>query len=585
MAVFEVVIAMLLGGAILAAVARRLGMPYPALVALGGVALALIPGVPTLVLDPELALALFVAPVLADAAFDTSLRDLRVNWRPVASLALGAVVLTVAAVAGVAKLLVPDMPWAAAVALGAIVAPPDAAAATAVLKQLRPPNRLLVILEGESLFNDASALLIYRLAVGAAVTGLFSGWSILPMLLVVTLGSVVLALVLSRVSLFVNTRISDVSTAVVFQFCSAFGAWVLAEQLHLSGIITVVVFAMAVSRPAAELTPARIRIPAWAVWEVAVFVLNVLAFILVGFQLKGIVARVSGAEGVRYAGVTVAVCAVVILARLAWVTGAAGFSRWRCRPRAGGAPGPRDAVALSASAAAVVGWCGMRGAVTLAAALALPTGAEGGAPFPYRDLILVAAFGVVLGTLVLQGLTLRPLMLRLRLEDDGAVEREVRHARVETLRAAVTAVETSPEAETAALVRHRYAFQLRRAEEAAGGDGVDGRETPPEQTTPDDAVPEDAPPDSVVPGSDASESTTVEEASIPMEKSIPMVEEDADIAVIGAATRAQRVRLVALRDDGTIGAAAFQRVEEELDWAELDWDHLMRAGQPPDEEA
>ncbi|HLA64540.1 MAG TPA: cation:proton antiporter, partial [Rhodothermales bacterium] len=200
MAVFEVVIAMLLGGAILAAVARRLGMPYPALVALGGVALALIPGVPTLVLDPELALALFVAPVLADAAFDTSLRDLRVNWRPVASLALGAVVLTVAAVAGVAKLLVPDMPWAAAVALGAIVAPPDAAAATAVLKQLRPPNRLLVILEGESLFNDASALLIYRLAVGAAVTGLFSGWSILPMLLVVTLGSVVLALVLSRVS-------------------------------------------------------------------------------------------------------------------------------------------------------------------------------------------------------------------------------------------------------------------------------------------------------------------------------------------------------------------------------------------------
>src|SRR5688572_29438594 len=243
--VFEVVIALLLGGAVLAAVARRIGAPYPALVALAGAALALIPGVPTLVLDPELALTLFVAPVLADAAFDSSPRDMRANWRAIAGLALGAVVLTVAVVAVVARLLVPDMPWAAAIALGAIVAPPDAAAATTVLKQLRPPHRLLVILEGESLFNDASALIIYRLAVGATVTGVLSGWSVVPMLLVVTVGSVVLALALSRVTLLVTARISDVSTAVVFQFCGTFFAWILAEQLHLSGIITVVVYAMA----------------------------------------------------------------------------------------------------------------------------------------------------------------------------------------------------------------------------------------------------------------------------------------------------------------------------------------------------
>src|SRR5215208_4006903 len=177
MQVFEVVIALLLGGAALAAIARRFGAPYPALVALAGAALALVPGVPTLVLDPELALALFVAPVLVDAAFDASPRDLRANWRPVASLALGAVALTIAVVALVAKALVPDLPWGAAVALGAVVAPPDAAAATAVLRQLRLPHRVLVILEGESLFNDASALLIYRVAVGAAVTGHFSGWA------------------------------------------------------------------------------------------------------------------------------------------------------------------------------------------------------------------------------------------------------------------------------------------------------------------------------------------------------------------------------------------------------------------------
>ncbi len=150
MAVFEVVVALLLGGAVLAAVARRLGAPYPALVALAGAALALLPGMPTLVLDPELALALFVAPVLVDAAFDASPRDLRATWRQVASLALGAVALTIAVVAVVVRLLVPDMPWAAAIALGAIVAPPDAAAATTVLKQLRPPHRLLVILEGRA---------------------------------------------------------------------------------------------------------------------------------------------------------------------------------------------------------------------------------------------------------------------------------------------------------------------------------------------------------------------------------------------------------------------------------------------------
>src|SRR6187397_2561572 len=241
MLIFEIVVAMLVGGAALAAVARRIGAPYPALVALAGAALALIPGLPAVVLDPELALALFVAPVLVDAAFDASPRDLRANWRQVASLALGAVALTIGVVAGAARLLVPDMPWSAAIALGAIVAPPDAAAATTVVKQLRPPHRLLVILEGESLFNDASALLVYRLAVAATLVGALSPASVVPTLLIVTVGSLVLGFVLSRAMLAVNTRINDVATAVVVQFCGTFGVWMLAERLHLSGILTVVV--------------------------------------------------------------------------------------------------------------------------------------------------------------------------------------------------------------------------------------------------------------------------------------------------------------------------------------------------------
>ena len=544
MRVFEVVIALLLGGALLAALARRWGAPYPALVALAGAALALVPGAPTLVLDPELALALFVAPVLLDAAFDSSPRDLRADWPTVAGLALGAVALTIAVAAVVARLLVPGMPWPAAVALGAIVAPPDAAAATTVLKQLRPPHRLLVILEGESLFNDASALLVYRLAVGATMTGALAGWSVLPTLLVVTAGSVALGLVLARVSLRLLSRISDVATAVVFQFGLTFGVWILAEQLRLSGIITMVVYAMSAARVAPQLVPARIRIPSYAVWEVAVFVLNVLAFVLVGFQLKSIGQRASGATGARYAVIATLVCLAVIAARIVWVTGVAALSRWRPRPRPrprrrdqrkeDSAPARRDPVALDSRAAAVMGWCGMRGTVTLAAALALPTGSGRTPAFPYRDLILVTAFGVVLGTLVLQGLTLRPLMLRLKLVDDDTVDREVRLARIETLEAAVAAASTCPGADTAELVRHRYELQLRRARGEVGADG-DG------------------------------------------------AAEAADVAVVRAATEASRRRLVALRGDGTIGDAAFQRVETELDWAELDWTQILGGGgEPPD---
>jgi monovalent cation/hydrogen antiporter len=325
---------------------------------------------------------------------------------------------------------------------------------------------------------------------------------------------------------------------VVFQFCGTFFVWILAEQLHLSGIITMVVFAMAASRRAPARSPARIRIPSWAVWEVAVFVLNVLAFILVGFQLKSIAARATGATGVRYAMVAAAVCAAVVLARIAWVTGAAAFSRWWCRPRADGRPGPKDAVALGPRSAAVVGWCGMRGTVTLAAALALPTA------FPHRDLILTTAFGVTLGTLVLQGLTLRPLLLFLRLEDDGSVDREIRLARLESLRAAVGAARTCPGAETAELVRHRYELQLRQAEAEFARDGADRRRA-----------------DTVGPA-------------------VTAYGRNGDALVVRTATEAQRRRLMALRADGTIGDAAFQRVEEELDWAELDWAHLVRSGRP-----
>ncbi|MGH7578927.1 MAG: cation:proton antiporter, partial [Gemmatimonadales bacterium] len=445
MHVFETVIVLLLIGAALAAAARHVGAPYPALLALAGAALALTPGVPAVMLDPELALALFVAPVLLDAAFDASPRDLRENWRPVASLALVTVALTVAAVALTARWLVPGMPWPAAIALGAIVAPPDAAAATAVLRQLRPPHRLLIILEGEGLFNDASALLIYRLAVRAAAAGALSGWGVVPTLLLVTAGSIVLGLVLARATAWVMPRIEDVATSVIVQFIGTFGVWIVAERLHLSGILTMVVYAMTVARTAPDVIPARIRIPSYAVWEVAVFLLNALAFILVGLQLKPIVRELGRAALLEYTGIALAVCAAVILVRMVWALGAHAVRGSRT-PTA-----RRHAV--------VVGWCGMRGTVTLAAALALPAG------FPHRDLILFTAFLVVLGTLVVQGLTLRPLMAWLGLEHDDAVDREVRLARVETLRAGAAALaDQGADAEAIDLLRRKYRVRLEQAQ-------------------------------------------------------------------------------------------------------------------------
>jgi Na+/H+ antiporter len=507
MGTFQIIIALLLGGVVLTAVARRASLPYPALLAVAGATLSLLPNIPTLVFDPTLALALFVAPVLLDAAFDTSQRDLRRNWRVVTSLALGAVFLTIIAVAVIARALVPDLPWWAAIALGAIVAPPDAAAATAVLKQLRPPHRLLVILEGESLFNDASALLIYRFAVGATITGVFSGWVFAATLVVVCIGSVVLAFVLAKLVAFATARITDVPTAVVFQFCGTFAVWMLAELLHLSPILTMVLFAMFISR-STGLGGARIRVPSYAVWEVAVFVLNVLAFILVGLQLRQIVERT---EWTRYLGVAAGVSVGVVVTRLAWVSGAALLSRWRRGSRGTGDERTRDVVALSGREAAVVGWCGMRGIVTLAAALALPL------HFPHRDLIFFTSFTVVLVTLVVHGVTLRPLIVWLGVRDDGSVDREVHLARVETLRAALDAVQRC-QGENADFLRRRYELRLRRSE----GDVHDAEH------------------------------------------------ELNDVRAVRVAVTAERQRLVELRNDGTISDAAFQVIEEELDRKELE---------------
>ena len=439
MFLFELVIALLLVGAVLSLCAARFRVPYPALLALAGAALALIPGTPEVSLDPELALALFVAPALLDAAFDASPRDLKANLVPVTSLALVAVGLTILSVAWVARLFFPDLGWAAAITLGAIVAPPDAAAATAILRQVRPPHRVMVILEGESLFNDASALLVYRIAAAAAMTGTFSASTVVPMLLLTCGGGVIAGVVLARLYLLLLKPLErDVAIYVLIQFIGTFAVWIVAEQVGLSAILAVVSYAMTLARYAPGRTGGRHRMASYAVWEVTVFVLNVLAFVLIGLQLRGILTRLNGADAGTYVRCALAVSAAAIVTRIAWVMFHNAVARWRLRHAHHVEPGMEPTLASGVA----ISWSGMRGLVTLAAALALP-GAPGTA-FPYRDLIVLCAFSVVLTTLVLQGLTLRPLLERLALGDDGVVEREVGLARAETARVALRVLESEP---------------------------------------------------------------------------------------------------------------------------------------------
>lgn len=451
MQIFQWIFVLLVGAVCLTALARRINVPYPSLLALGGVALALLPSAPRFELDPELTLALFVAPVLLDAAYDTSVRDLRANWIPITCLVFAAVGITTFAVAWTAHTLVPGMPWAAAIALGAIVAPPDAAAASAVLKQLRLPHRLLVILEGESLLNDATALMIYRIAVLAVASGGFEPTSALPMSLLAIVGSVVAGYLLARAYMRLAISVTDVPSSIVLQFAGTFGVWILAEHLHLSAIVTVVVYGITVARDAPRVVPARNRIPSYAVWDLVVFVLNVLAFVMIGLQLRPILGPLDPQQRAAYFEIAAIVLGIVVAARFVWVFSYAAVARLKLRSfGAGGWPGTAKPTARGSL---VVSWCGMRGIVTLAAAYALPGG------FPNRDLIVLTAFCVVVGTLVLQGLTLRPLIRLLKLRDDDPVNREVGMACERIVRAGLQVLDAD-ESQEAQVIRRELESQL-----------------------------------------------------------------------------------------------------------------------------
>lgn len=500
MTFFESLLALLLAAIILLQVSRRLSLPYPAMLAIAGIALALIPGAPAISFEPNTALALFMAPVIVDAAYDFPIGAVRRMKRQLLVFAVFAVIATASLVALIGWKII-GLPIAAAVALGAIVAPPDAAAATAVLKAVSIPRDADTVLKGESLFNDATALLLFSGALAVLSSGALTVGVGVRIALAVPGGLLfgfVSALLYRRVTRFVSNTLGG----NILQFVMAYLIWIIAEHLRLSAVLSTIAFAMTIAQSSEITRGTRMRVQSFAVWSAVVFTLNVFAFLLMGLQGKSIISRMNAThfEGsLAFAGMVVG---AVIVTRLVIVT---GFDRlnvcWealQARPKSG-----------SWRRAVFEGWTGMRGFVTLATAIALP------ASFPQRDLVVLTAFFVVLATLVVQGLTLVPLVRLLKLDEGETLKQEVANGRCRLAGAALRALEkrSGPEADN---IRHAYLVQRDSINSSRG----------------------------------------IRASKVRRELGL-------------SAIRAQREELERMRADDAIGADTYLLLQEELDWHEL----------------
>jgi CPA1 family monovalent cation:H+ antiporter len=519
----EVVVSLFAAVAALAYLAARLKVPYPIFLVLGGLSLSFIPNLPRVVLAPEIVFLLFLPPILYYAGLMTSWRDFKANKRPIGLLAFGLVLFTTALVAVAAHYLV-GMSWGAGFVLGAIVSPPDAVAATAIMSKLRIPKRIITILEGESLVNDATALVAYRLAVLAVVTGQFSLGGAAGRLVWVSIGGVAVGLIVGVVVAWIRPRLKDDGVEGLVSLITPYAAYLPAEHLGVSGVLAAVAAGIYISRRIPSITTSHSRLRLYALWDAWIFILNGLVFILIGLQLPVVVERLREANTTHLLRDSLLISGIVILLRMLWVFPATYVPRklFPAIRRKDPAP-PFGHVFITA-------WTGLRGIVSLAAALALPvTLADNTTPFPHRDLIIFITFVVILVTLVVQGLSL-PLLIRwLKLADDGIEEREELRARYEGVHAAITRLdalvllgEATPEA--VRRVRSDLDHQATWLRGRINGTGIDGDET------------------------------------------------DMVCQTEGAAHRealsAQHQMILKLRDDGVIGDEVLRRLQAELDHEE-----------------
>src|SRR4051794_10379794 len=409
----EIILTLLLFVAALVALAGRLRVPYPILLVLGGAALCFLPQIPDVVIDPATVFLIFIPPLVYSAAFFTSWRDFVANARPILLLAVGLVIVSTIVIAGVAHVVV-GLAWAPAFVLSSVVSNTDTTATVAIADQVRLPRRILTILEGESLINDAVGLTAFRIAIVATVSGAFSSWDVGGDFALAVLGAIPIGLAVGWLSVDLRRRTTDTNIEGILSVLTPYAAYLPADQIGASGILAVVIAGLYVGRRENLYEDAVTRLQIRGVWTVGIFVLNGLLFILVGLQLRkiwddlvqddtGLILRNAAVIGLT-----------VILVRIVWVFTNAAASQWL---------GSRNILkpALSTwDGVAIVSWAGLRGGDTLAAALSVPLVIASGAPFPFRAEIIFFAFAVIAATLVGQGLTLPPLIRWLKVSGDGA---------------------------------------------------------------------------------------------------------------------------------------------------------------------
>jgi CPA1 family monovalent cation:H+ antiporter len=445
---------------LLAVVARRLRISYPILLVLIGLVIGWVPGLPPVELSPDVVFLIFLPPLLYSAAWQIDNVELKLYSRPVALLAVGLVLFTSTAVALVAHAFIPDFSLAQGYLLGAIIAPPDAVAASSVTRGLNIPRRITTVLEGESLVNDATSLIIYRYGLVAILTSQFVLWQASLQFIGIALASVALGLALGWITMWVHRAISrDTVTNTAVTLLTPYGAYLIAENMHISGVLAVVTTGLFLSARPVDVFSHQSRLQIYSVWEIVVFLLNGLVFILIGLQLPSIVAGLYGFTLPQAVNYGLLISAIAIVCRILWVYPGAYLPRWfsssirkrEARP--------------TWQQITIIGWAGMRGVVSLAGALAIPNTLPNGQPFPGRDLILFITFIVIMITLVFQGLTLPLLIDGLNVHESVDEKQEERRLRRRMAQQAITHLEANHSAgsvhdEVLSYVKNEYELRI-----------------------------------------------------------------------------------------------------------------------------
>jgi monovalent cation/hydrogen antiporter len=521
----ELVLGLLVAIAVIATLARKVDISYPIPLVVGGLVLGFVPGVPRVELEPDVVFLLFLPPIVFAAAYFTSIRDFRASIGPILRLAVGLVLFTACAVAVVAHALAPELGWGAAFTLGAILAPSDAVATTAIAQRLGVPRRVVTLLEGESMVNDATALVLYQVAVAAVVSGTFSLGRSGVQFVLVAVGGVAIGLVVGWLLVQLWFRITDPTIEVLLSLLAPFAAYLPAELAGVSGVLAVLVAGLYAGRRAARALNSPSRVQGQAVWSMLLFAINGLAFVLIGLEVSAVIRGPMSAEAGQLLMLGAAVTLAVVLARVVWMIPSVYLARLFGR-----GVGDEGEALPPWKHALVVGWAGMRGVVSLAAALAVPAIAADGSPFPGRDLLIFLTFCVILATLLGQGLTLPGLIRRLGIGGDGGADQEELQARSVALQAALGRIDELADEWPS----HRPLIDALRAQ-------YDHRASHLGES-----------PDGVVAEPGAAEQELIEHRAIRR-------------AVIDA----QRDAVIGLRDRAEISDEVLRRVERELDLEEL----------------